>query len=112
MSTFAIFGTTMLIAKEKAEKQIKALKNQPDDFQKAVNEKAEALLQKMRPVQISPAYDAPQFCTEWLEVAARQTTLGGVRLMCRIKEDGRTKTGKPKTKLVWRPYDPIKGVQL
>lgn len=65
MSAFCVYGMTSLIAKVRAEKR-----HMPKDFEGTREEfllmQTEEILKKSTVCQASPAFDAPQFCNDWI----------------------------------------------
>ncbi|MPS30538.1 MAG: hypothetical protein E2576_14500 [Alcaligenaceae bacterium] len=77
-----------------------------------VDKRAEELFEKRAVRQISPAFDAPQFAHEWLDIARRSTEVRGGCLMVRgPKVDSKGAvviskvTGRPT--ITWLPYKEI-----
>lgn len=64
----------------------------------------------MKPVQISEAFDAPQFCQSFIEIAERDVRCRDLTIMVYAEKKGKDgmpikskRTGKPiKT---WQPYE-------
>lgn len=77
MSTFAVFGMTESHAKQLARRlQPKWLRKEQrqeteEEFEARVAEAAERPLDSSRMVQVSPAFDAPQFCDQFMDLARR-----------------------------------------
>lgn len=95
MSTFVVFGMTISKAKVLAEKLQWKSGETPDD-------RVARVLSGKSVKPPSDPFDAPQFATEFLELARK--TDGGVRLEVRYrKEIGTTKSGKPRMK--WVRYE-------
>ncbi|WP_155848161.1 hypothetical protein [Advenella kashmirensis] len=60
--------------------------------------------------QVSPAYDAPQFCHDWIELAKRTMKTRGLKIMCHGQKTDKhgspridRKTKQPVTG--WIPYE-------
>lgn len=102
MSAFCVFGSSMPIARERCEKKIplrdeatKKLLTQAEWLAR-VEEAAVTYFAKMAPVQISPAFDAPKFCEEWIALAHRSGLYARFSVMCRWQKVD--EKGKPKVK--------------
>lgn len=112
MSAFCVFGMTEQKAKELAAKNPPPKEvRTPEQSAAYLAERAAHILENAARRQVSPAFDAPQFCRDWIELAARTTKASRLRVMVRdVKTD---KKGNPvlnkRTQLpvmAWRPYDP------
>jgi hypothetical protein len=114
MGAFCVFGVSKGLCKTKAERKVpthdKDLKRESSPAEWAVRRDAYAAQlfeQADRPVRISPEFDAPQFCSDWLAVSPGEVKLA--RVMVRgPKVD---KNGKPVVKggapvLTWVEYTP------
>jgi len=72
-------------------------------------EEALKILEAGRARQVSPAFDAPQFCRDWIELARKTVRATGLKVMVRdVKTDskGNVVTRKKSTVplMTWRPY--------
>jgi hypothetical protein len=83
------------------------------EYERELQEKAESLFESMKPVQISPAFDAPQFAEDWARVAARTVKCRSLEVMAlapKINKKGdimrSKKTNRPL--LAWRRYEELK----
>ncbi|WP_009522296.1 hypothetical protein [Imbroritus primus] len=115
MGGFCVFGVSKTACKDRARRNTKTysptLKRELTirEFENLVSEKADALFAgDAKPKQISPEFDAPQFCREWIEVALRDGSIRSASVMARKqKVDGNGKpvhgrAGRPL--FVWAPY--------
>ena len=103
MGAFCLFGVKFDAIRARVEKRTRMrIGESLTEFNKRVDEAAEKAFAKASPSQISPAMDAPQFCNDFAELAARTFRVHSVSMRVR-KEVGKTKTGKPKLK--WVAYD-------
>ncbi|WP_193090517.1 hypothetical protein [Advenella sp. FME57] len=108
MSAFCVFGMTDAIAKQSASK-----KSPPRDWKWSreafYEEYQERIYKSGAHRQVSPAFDAPQFCREWIELAKSQMRTRGLKIMCRgqkLDKHGAPRINK-KTKqpvIGWVPY--------
>lgn len=80
-----------------------------EEYAAFLAQKAEHILTHAARRQVSPLYSAPQFCEDWIALAARTTRAVGLKVMVRdVKRDNK---GDPviskRTKqpvMAWRPY--------
>lgn len=85
MSSFCVFGMTALVARAMAEDEIgwytgagvNRRELTREERAALVDARAAELFEKRKTRQISPAFDAPQFAREWLDIAHRSTTVRG-----------------------------------
>ena len=109
MSAFCVYGMTDVIAKLSA-----SMKFPPRDREGSreafYEEFQEHIYQTSAHRQVSPTYDAPQFCHDWIELAKKTMRTRGLRIMCRgqkIVKHGAPRINK-KTKepvIGWVPYE-------
>lgn len=114
MSAFCVFGVTydacVRQVQKKLEPHIKEGKTtRPmtrEEYEAAVKEKAEALFEKVRAKQVSPAFDAPQFANEWLSIANRSKarSLSIMRKGEKVDEKGAPVLRNGKPVIGWIPY--------
>lgn len=119
MSAFCVFASSMPVARERAEKKVptrdpktKVLLTQVE-YRAAVEEVAKGIFATMNPVQVSPAFDAPKFCDEWISLARATGLYEGYTVRCRgvsYDKNGAPKISKTKgTEIIaWVEYDPRK----
>ncbi|GAA0493480.1 hypothetical protein GCM10009097_06650 [Pigmentiphaga daeguensis] len=113
-----MFGMTALVARAMAEDEIgwytgagvNRRELTREERAALVDARAAELFEKRKTRQISPAFDAPQFAREWLDIAHRSTTVRGGCLMVRgpkVDDKGTIViskiTGMPVT--TWLPYE-------
>ena len=109
MSAFCVFGMTEALAKSLAAKKPPKRDMSPKEYEDYLADKAEEIFEKAARRQLSPLYDAPQFCEDWIAVANRTIRAASLKIMVRdVKVD---KKGQPviskRTKqplMTWRPY--------
>lgn len=119
MSAFCVFGSSMLVARARVESKVPVLDEKTKqlftetEFTAKVEVAAREYLSKMAPVQISPAFDAPSFCREWISLAEKSGLHSSFSIRCRgQKTDAKgkpmvnKKTGMPA--IGWIPYNPNK----
>ena len=115
MSGFCVFGSSLPIARARCEKKVplldeatKNLLTEPE-WRSRVEEAALAHFGRMAPVQISPAFDAPSFCEEWIRLADKSGLHSRFVVMCRGKKfdaKGNPKISKSSglPMIGWVPY--------
>jgi hypothetical protein len=109
----------MPVARERAEKRVPTLdpatkqRLTEAEWRAKVEDVATDIFAAMSPIQVSPAFDAPQFCDEWISVARPTGQYEGYVVKCRGV--ARDKNGNPKiskikgTELIaWVIYEPRK----
>lgn len=78
MGAFCVFGVSLAHCRERARKDVprhdKELERDltMEEFEARVDQRAKTIFGQAKPRQISPEFDAPQFCREWIEVARRE----------------------------------------
>jgi len=119
MTAFCVFASSMPAAIERAEKRVSLVdpetreRRTESEWRALVNDAARGIFAKMKPVQVSPAFDAPQFADEWIELARATGNYDGYAIKCRgISRD---KKGAPKISktsgleiIAWVNYEPGK----
>lgn len=120
MGGFCVFGVTRQDCLKRARTKVSTrdpvtkLQLTPAEWAKRVEAAADQLFETARPKQISPAFDSPQFCADWIEAGLRglpppqirapQVMVKGRKVDAKGKE--RTRKGVPV--IGWIPYsDPI-----
>lgn len=105
MSAFAVFASSLPVARLRAEKRVPLVVKQTkvrlteSEWRAKVEEIAVDLFSQMAPVQVSPAFDAPQFAEEWISLARTTQLFEGFVIKCRgPKVDAKGKPVISKTK--------------
>ena len=114
MSAFCVFGMT-----EQKAKEIAAKKRPPQDvktqeaYDKFLAERGKLILTTFAPRQVTAAFDAPQFCRDWMDLAIKTTKAARLNVM--VRDVKRDKKGEPvinkRTQMpvmAWRPYESSK----
>ncbi len=109
MSAFCVFGMTEVVAKQSADKKSppRGWKGTREAFQEECQDR---IYRTGAHRQVSPAFDAPQFCREWIGLAQKQMRVRGLKIMCRgekLDKHGAPRINK-KTKqpvIGWIPYE-------
>jgi hypothetical protein len=80
------------------------------EYEQELAETAESLFETMKSLQVSPAFDAPQFANDWAAVAARTVKCRALQIMVRAPKTDKAdnivkskRTGQPV--MVWKPYN-------
>lgn len=99
---FRVYGMTEHEARRIAERSTppSSLKT-PDEWQKVVDEKIEKLMGSKRQAPLSPIYDAPQFCEEFIALARRAGRCRGLHVRRPVKVQV-TRRGKAVESTVWK----------
>lgn len=75
MSAFCVFGASMAVARARAEKKIPTREHgqllSEAEWRRRVEAQASRIFERVTPVRISGEFDAPQFCEEFISLAAR-----------------------------------------
>lgn len=115
MSAFCVFGVTYdACVKQVQKKLVPEVKEAgkptrsmtPEEYAAAVAEKAEALFIKCKAKQVSPAFDAPQFASEWAEIAKRSKARA-LRIMRKgekVDDKGAPVIRNGKPVITWVPH--------
>jgi hypothetical protein len=114
MSGFCVFGVTMEQCIEKARKKVKSYDKEAKRHLEVeeYNAKVEVLARELFATgkgakQISPAFDAPQFARDWIELAKKTIQSHSIRMMARgekIDDKGGPVLRKGKPVIGWTPY--------
>lgn len=114
MSAFCVYGVSLAHCVKVAEKKVRSYDKElkRDLTQEEWKERVYTLALEMfehsaRPRQISPAFDAPQFANDWIEVAKRTAKIHSQKLMRRGEK--KDKKGNPVVRkgspvIGWIPY--------
>jgi hypothetical protein len=114
MSSFCIFGVTVAKAAAKADKKVPQYENgnmkPQDEYEAELAEETDRIYKTMKPVQISPGFDAPQFAQQWLELCKKSMQCRAMTMRVRtpkINKHGSEVRSKAtgKVLLAWNPYD-------
>jgi hypothetical protein len=121
VTAFCVFASSMPVARERAEKKVPLVDKDSKpprryteaEWRALVDERASDVFASMSPVQVSPAFDAPQFCEEWISIARTTGEYEGYVIKCRgtsLDAKGNPKisksTGMPI--ITWVLYEPRK----
>ena len=110
MSAFCVFGMTESLAKalaaRKAPPPKKELENMTtEDLRQWYADRAAKIFQSAKHRQVSPEFDAPQFCHDFIALARKTVGHDGLRVMVRGPEpDGRPNKRTGKIPMTWLPY--------
>lgn len=99
MSAFRVNGVTDNLVKTKINKN--GLTKAPNETDA---EFFDSVYKKITPAQVSPAFDAPQFCEQWIELAKKTSRCRALKIMVYDLNGKITKKGTPAKS--WQPYAP------
>lgn len=96
MSTFAVFGMTMDLAMSLAKKTTKTTRANPkpgqpaielslEDWMLKVERNAEGIMGGAKLRQLSPAFDAPQFARQFIELARKTGRCRDLKIRARVE---------------------------
>lgn len=115
MSAFCVFGVTMddcvNLARKKTkikDRELKRLLTQEEWVAKCDKLAREMFENCVGSKQISPAFDAPQFAHDWIEVAKKTIESKSIRIMCRgkkVDDKGGDVIRKGQPVIGWVPYE-------
>jgi len=115
MGAFCVFGISKTVCRNKAEKKVPTVMGTGEDrrhlsiseWAQQVQLQAESLfLTEQKLVKISPEFDAPQFCRDWLSVSPAEVRLP--RIMVRtqkLDDSGKPVMRKGAPVMVWADFD-------
>lgn len=110
MSAFCVFGMTESLAKtlaaRKAPPKKELEKMTAEDLRQWYADRAAKIFESAKHRQVSPEFDAPQFCHDWIELANKTVKSDGLIVMFRgPKPDAAVskRTGKPL--MTWAPIN-------
>ncbi|KGP03202.1 hypothetical protein JT27_00625 [Alcaligenes faecalis] len=76
-----------------------------EDLQQWYADRAAKIFESAKHRQVSPEFDAPQFCHDWIALARKTVDHDGLRVMVRgPKPDGRPNKRTGKISMTWLPY--------
>ncbi|PVX86441.1 hypothetical protein [Paraburkholderia unamae] len=77
MGGFCVYGQSMEVARARAAKKISTFDSEAKrpltevEWRERVDEEASGIFTRMKPVRVSPEFDAPQFARDFIDLAAR-----------------------------------------
>lgn len=107
MGGFCVYGVSRTDCRKKAEKSTPAEDGMTvSEWDSVVRKQAEKLWISEKIVRISPEFDAPQFCRDWIAAGRDQVKL--TKIMCQQQKKDRhgaisIKGGQPV--MTWVEYD-------
>lgn len=109
MSAFCVFGMTESLAKTLAARKAPPKKEleqmTAEDLQQWYADRAAKIFESAKHRQVSPEFDAPQFCHDWIALARKTVAHDGLTVMvCGPKPDGRPNKRTGKMPMAWLPY--------
>ena len=116
MGAFCVFGISKTLCRSKAEKKTPTIVGigadarhlSIEEWADAVRAEAKALfLTEKKAVKISPEFDSPHFCRDWIAVAPSEVRMACVMVRAeKLDKKGKVVTRKGVPVLVWSPYEP------
>lgn len=122
MGAFCVFGVSRAACKLLAEKKTPTYEGEGKNRRELTMvewvERRDRLAQQLfeqaeKPQRISPEFDAPQFCVDWINVAPAQVKLA-IIMVRGPKVDGGGQTDNPQGRAghgldCFHPYTPVRG---
>lgn len=123
MGGFCVYGQSLEIARTRAAKKVSEFEPSGEpgkkrrltqaEWAERVNEKATGIFASMKPVRVSPEFDAPQFARDFIDCAVKTSVLANMAVMCMDKKlDAKGAEVKSKTSgltlMTWVRYDDAK----
>ena len=77
MGGFCVYGQSMEVARARAAKKVSTFDSEAKrpltevEWRERVDEEATGIFARMKPVRVSPEFDAPQFARDFIDLAAR-----------------------------------------
>lgn len=110
MSAFCVFGISREQCKKRAKEEVGTYDN-ANEYTQRLAEVAQSLFDTVtRKRQISPAFDAPQFCEDWINVGLHADAIKWPEIMVRgqkvDKKGNKVVNKKGAPIMTWLPYKP------
>lgn len=110
MSAFCVFGMTESLARHLAQRRSPPPEAETEaGYASWLNEQIDTIMESSKVRQVSPEFDAPQFCHDWISLARRAGRAVGLTIM--VRDTKRDKYGSPVFRkgtetpiMSWRPY--------
>lgn len=92
MSGFCVYGVSMTACIKTARSKVrnytigdfgKKIYMTVEEWDRSVLEKADKLFNSSKEKQISPAFDSPRFCRDWIEVGVKTKQISRHKIMCK-----------------------------
>lgn len=110
MTSFCVYGISKSRCKQHAEKKVSHIGMTVSEWGEEVRKKAAEIFESQdKSEQISPEFDAPQFCRDW--IAAQPSEIRNATIMHRgpkIDKHGGTVMKKGMPVMTWIEYDESK----
>lgn len=113
MGAFCVFGVSRQVCRKQAESSVKTIDKETGrhlsvtEWGERVRAEGDRVFAETeRQVRISPEFDAPQFCRDWLAVTPGEVRLA--RIMVRgpkTDDNGKPMMRKGSPVMTWLPYD-------
>jgi hypothetical protein len=111
MGAFCVFGVSKTLCKEKVARKLPTLHKgrelSPAEWGALRDQEAERLFAELdKPVKISPEFDAPQFCRDWLAISPSEVRMARIMARVQKKDDfGKPIMRKGQPVMTWAEYE-------
>ncbi len=87
MTSFCVFGVSRQMIFNRLEKSmdIKSRESEPDFYARVRAAAGEKFSTSFRGTKVSPVFDAPQFCDDWMRIASKDD-YSFLTIMCRSEK--------------------------
>lgn len=109
MGAFCVFGISKSVCKEKAAKKVPHRGLTPAEWAALRDELARDLFETLeKPVKVSPEFDAPQFCNDWLSVCPSEVKMARIMVRQPKKDEcGKLVLRRGQTVMTWAEYGSV-----
>lgn len=115
MGAFCVFGISKSLCRSKAEKKIPTVVGigkdarhlSIEEWLREVRIQAESMfLTEQKLVKISPEFDAPQFCRDWVSVAPSEVRMARIMVRAqKLDDEGNPVLRKGTPVMTWADFD-------
>jgi len=106
MSTFRVYGMTEHKAKHLARSSTPPIPRESvAEYEERVQERFKKIMGSKRSVPLSSSFDAPQFASQFMDLAKRSGRCRGLHIRHPVKVQV-MRRNKPVTTTVWKEYAP------
>lgn len=115
MSSFCVYGVSKTKCKQAAEKKVPLTEGVPKrtltmpEWLERVEKVLTDMFENGRAKQISPAFDAPHFATDWINIGLQSNEIRSPKVMVKgekVDKNGEPVLRKGKPVIGWVPYKP------
>ncbi len=116
MSAFCVYAAAIWIARARAEKKTpRAYLSRGiwhvlslQEWKAKVDQEAQRIFKRMKPVRASPFFDIPHSCLEWIALAEKNGPIRDARVMAwqldKYSDGTPVRDNKGRPKMAWLPY--------